>query len=267
MIRPLTKRKQDDGQLYVRPDSVQKWLERLDGLAMPDRTDQLETGITPTGEEIPLEVLVYFARIAWRENDKATFKRIYLALYSRVEALTLSAIPDSRFPDAASAREATLAKFVDLISEDCKGLHDRLDYFEVRFNSGLCGMRISVVRKIHAAAKKSINAMPFLRKNAETGEDEISPEIEEEALRIATQNFSRLDDPAFRSSLFAAIDKLPRELREVLHLRLKGMPIDAADSNTMTISRTLKCTDRTVRNRYARGVLALQELLKEKTDE
>ncbi len=267
MIQPLTKRNLENGQLYTRPASIQHWLEQLDAVAKPARTDQLETGATDRGEEIPPEVLVHFARAAWRDNDQATFKRLFLALCARVEELTLRAIPDSRLRDAADAREATLAKFVDLVSEDCKGLHDRLDYFEMFFNSGLDRMRISVVRKHQAANEKRIDAKPLLQKNPETGEDEIPPKLEEEAARLAAQNFSRLDDPAFRSTFFAAIDKLPPELREVLLLTLKRMPIEVEDPNTMTIVRTLKCTRRTVQNRVARGIMALQALLQEETCE
>lgn len=267
MIRPLTKCAKETGQPYDRPATIQEWLKRLDGLEEATRTAQLVAGVAEAGEEIPPEVLVYFARESWRRDDQATFKEIFLTLCAQVEALNLSAIPDSRFPDAVSAREAALARFVDLVSEDCKGLHDRLDYFEVRFNSGIYSIRVSVVRKFLAAAAKRIAPEPLLRKNPETGETEISAKLEAEAARFAAQNLSRLDDPAFRSTLFAAIDKLPRELRAVLLLSLKGMKIEVADTNTMTISRSLKCTGRTVQNRYNRGVLALREILKGASDE
>lgn len=267
MIRSLTKCNQDDGQVYARPASIQNWLERLDGIPKPTRTDQLEAGVTELDEKIPPEALVYFARAAWREKDLATFKRIFQALCARVESLTLRAIPDSRFPDAAEARQAALDKFVDLVSEDCKGLHDRLDYFEMVFNSGLCRMRITVARKYEAASRKRIDVRPLIGKNPDTGEEEISPKLEAEAARFSAEKLSNLDDPAFRSTLFAAIEKLPREIRDVLLLHLKGMQIEVADPNTMTISRHLKCTGRTVQNRIKRGILALQDLLKEEAGE
>lgn len=265
MIQPLTKCNLDEARPYNRPVVIQNWLERLDGITKPTRTEQLEMGVTELEEVIPPEVLIYFARAAWRENDQGTFKRIFLALCSRVEVLTLRAIPDSRFPDAAAARQTALEKFVDLISEDCKGLHDRLDYFEMFFNSGLCRMRVSVVRKYESYSKKRINAISLISKNPETGEEEIPPKLEAEAARFAAQKLSLLDDPAFRSTLFAAIDKLPRDIRDVLLLYLKGMPIEVADPNTMTISRTLTCTGRTVQNRFKCGVLALRDLLEEES--
>jgi hypothetical protein len=45
------------------------------------------------------------------------------------------------------------------------------------------------------------------------------------------------------------------------------MPIEVADPNTMTISRHLKCTGRTVQNRIKSGILALRDLLKEEDGE
>jgi len=267
MIQPLTKRKMENGQLYTRPAPIQHCLEVLNVVPKPARTEQLEMGVTDFGEEIPPEALVHFARAAWRENDQVTFKRLFLALCAQVEQLTLRAIPDSRLHNAADARESAMAKFVDLVSEDCKGLHDRLDYFEMYFNSGLARMRISVVRKHQAANKKRIETRPLFQKNSETGEEEIPPKLEEEAARLSAKEFSRLDDLAFRSTFFAAIDKLPPELREALLLHLKRMPIEVEDPNTMTIVRTLKCTRRTVQNRITRGILALQALLQEETCE
>jgi len=266
MIRPLTKQSLD-GQLYTRPPAIQDRLERLAQIAPVERTNQLEAGVDGFGQEIPHEALVHFMREAWRASDKAVFKRIYLALCGRVEQINLKRIPDSRFSGAAGARDLVLQKFIDLVSEDCKGLHDRLDYFEARFNSGLYAMRVSIVRKYKTAADKRIDPFPLLKRNADTGEYEIPPKLEEKATRFAAEKMSRLDDPDFRSALFAAIDKLPRDLKDVLVLSLKKMPVESADPTTMTITRKLNCTARTVLNRYKSGALALRELLKEAGDE
>lgn len=96
MIRPLTKCNQDDEQVYARPASIQNWLERLDGIPKPTRTDQLETGVTELDEKIPPEALVYFASAAWREKDLATFKRIFQALYCALHQLAPFSIARKR---------------------------------------------------------------------------------------------------------------------------------------------------------------------------
>lgn len=76
----------------------------------------------------------------------------------------------------------------------------------------------------------------------------------------------KIDDPAFRSVLFAAIDRLPQDQKQVIGLLLKGIPIDTKEKDVMTIARILQCDERTVRNRRDRACKALKVILEEEAE-
>ncbi len=92
---------------------------------------------------------------------------------------------------------------------------------------------------------------------------EISAEVEIAAAEFLGGDSSKLDDPAFRSALNAAIDRLPDDQKRVVGLLLQGFPIDSKEHNVMTIARILKCDERTVRNRRDRACKALKAILEE----
>jgi len=97
-----------------------------------------------------------------------------------------------------------------------------------------------------------------------TDEDDglkISPEVEVAAAEFLSGELSRIDDPAFRLELTAAIDCLPNDQKQVIGLLLQGFAIDSLDKNTMTIARLLQCDERTVRNRRDRACKALKSVL------
>ena len=68
----------------------------------------------------------------------------------------------------------------------------------------------------------------------------------------------------FRFELRQAIDQLPPDERHVIELlHMKEMPIEAKDPETLSVSKLLQCTERTVRNRRDRAYKKLKEILGE----
>jgi RNA polymerase sigma factor (sigma-70 family) len=66
----------------------------------------------------------------------------------------------------------------------------------------------------------------------------------------------------FRFELRKAIDQLPPDQRRVIELlHLEGLPIEAKDPEALSVSKLLKCSDRTVRNRRDQAYAKLKEIL------
>ena len=98
-----------------------------------------------------------------------------------------------------------------------------------------------------------------------TGENndasEVSPDVENKVLADFELGMSTLDDSSFRFRLYAAINDLPDDERDVIGLLLQGMPIEAKDPNVCTISNTLQCAVKTVNNRLNRAYTKLRAIL------
>lgn len=97
----------------------------------------MESGVSADGTEVPMEALLHFARVAWRQNDRGTYEKLFRSLFARVEANIAKTVFNSRLAAANVVREAIMDRFVVLLAEDCDGKNLRLDYFEVNFAHGL----------------------------------------------------------------------------------------------------------------------------------
>lgn len=255
MPEPL-KRKKKDGTQYERPPEIEAFIEKLEIVESSERLRQFETLSKKNSGYVPSEVLVYFLRWAVAEGAKTDFAKIFQILMKRVEQSLCSIIADSRIADARGIREEIMGRFAERIAKDCKGSSSYLDFFEIRFDKAFAAFRISALRQI---GPSNVETSPL-----GTEEDdglEISAEVEAAAADFLTGNPSILDDPAFRFELAAAIDYLPDDQKRVIGLLLQGFQIDSKDKNIMTISRILKCDERTVRNRRDRAFKTLKTIL------
>ncbi len=147
-------------------------------------------------------------------------------------------------------------RFAERIAKDCKGRTSLLDFYEIRFDKAFAAFRTSALRQIGPSV---VDMVPL-----GTYEDdglEISAEVEAAAADFLGGDPEKLDDPAFRLELTAAIDCLPDDQKQVIGLLLQGFQIDSKDKNVMTIARILQCDERTVRNRRDRACKALKAIL------
>ena len=253
MPEPL-KRKREDGTRYERPPEIEAWLEKIEGIEPLERLRQFET----LTKHVPSEALVYYLRRAWAEGAHGEFEKIFRILLKRVEQSLCSVISNSRMAGARGIREEIMSRFAELIAEDCKECDGRLDIYEIRFDMAFARFRISALRQIGPSA---IDTIPL-----GTDEDnglEISDEVEAAAADFLNGDPSKLDDPAFRFKLTAAIDGLPNDQKQVIGLLLQDFQIDSKDKDAMTIARILQCDERTVRNRRDRAYKALKAILQE----
>lgn len=133
-----------------------------------------------------------------------------------------------------------------------------LDFYEIRFDKAFSASRTSALRQIGPTVVDTVSLG--------TDEDdglEISAEVEAAAADFLSSDPEKLDDPAFRLALTAAIDCLPDDQKQVIGLLLQGFQIDSKDKNIMSIARILQCDERTVRNRRDRACKALKAILQE----
>ena len=252
------KKKAKDSSLYKRPPEIEGKLEQLEGVEPAGRIRLFELSSRKHPDYIPSEVLVYFLRRAWAEDKIDEFEKIFNLLMRRVESGLNSTINDGRMERAHEIREEIMGRFAELLAEDCHGQSDRLDFYEIRFELAFVSFRVSALRQIGPTADQTVP----LASN-EFDNSDLAPEVEAAAANFLDGNSSRLDDPAFRSSLMAAIDQLPDDQKQVVGLLLQDFPIDSKDPNTMTIARILGCTERTVRNRRDRAYKSLKAALQE----
>lgn len=240
----------------MRQPAIEAWIGQLEGVTPEQRLERFSTHSRKHAGYVPSEVLVYFLRRAWENGANADFEKIYRVLMMRVAQSLYSAIPDSQMAGAHEIREEILGRFAELIAADCKDRRSALDMYEMRFDLGLKRFRISALRQIGPAADDTVP----LETHGEDGE-ELSAEVEAAAAEMLGGSHSKLDDPSFRLALTAAIDGLPEDQKRVVGLLLQDFPIDSKDKNAMTISRILKCDERTVRNRRDRAFRTLKPIL------
>ena len=257
MPEPL-KSKDKHGMPFTRPPEIEARLARLESVDAAARLQAFAIGSRKSSGYVPSEALTHFLRRAHATGAKDEFKQIFGLLMKRVAQSLFATVSDSRMAGAQGIREEITGRFAELIAKDCNGRSAMLDFFEVRFDLAFARFRKSMLRKI---GPSSVLAEPLFT-DGEEGQD-ISREVEEAAADFLGGDPQKIDDPAFRLELEAAIDALPDDQRRVVGLLRQGFQIDSKDPNIMTIAKMLQCDERTVRNRRDRAYKTLKSVLQE----
>lgn len=257
MPEPL-KSKDKNGAPFMRPPEIEACLTRLESVDAAARLQAFAITSRKSNGYVPSEVLTHFLRRAWAAGARSEFKQIFALLMKRVGQSLCSTISDSRMAGAQGIREEIMGRFAERIAKDCNGRFARLDFFEVRFDLAFARFRKTVLRQIGPA---SVPTVP-LSTDGDEGQD-ISPEVEAAAADFLGGDPQKIDDPAFRFELDAAINALPDDQRRVVGLLRQGFQIDSKDPEIMTIAKILKCDERTVRNRRDRAYKTLRAALQE----
>ncbi|MBP1886535.1 RNA polymerase sigma factor [Sinorhizobium mexicanum] len=212
---------------------------------------------------LPSECLLHFVRKSKRDNSSVPFELMYKALIARIEraAATPGAYHYVGEKQAVSSRaekiiEAVVFAFEVKLIEDRNGYLAALDYFEVNFAAAIKALRLTARAKADLEEKRN---QPLSYDDDET----ISPEVEKAAGSYDPFKSEKIDDPAYRSALGVAINKLPAEEREVILLSLKGYNDASSDPEVITISGLLGCNDQTVRNRRKRAIGKLRKAMED----
>ncbi|OUM03312.1 RNA polymerase sigma factor [Variovorax sp. JS1663] len=255
MPEPL-KSKDKNGAPFTRPREIEACLVRLESLDAATRLQAFAITSRKSDGYVPSEAMTYFLRRAWAAGAQSEFKQIFELLMKRVGQSLCSTISDARMAGAQGIREEVMGRFAERIAKDCNGRFAMLDFFEVRFDLAFSRFRKTVLRQIGPAAVVTVP----LSTDGDEGQD-ISPEVEAAAADFLGGDPKKIDDPAFRLELDAAIDALPDDQRRVVGLLRQGFQTHSEDPNMMTISKMLKCDERTVRNRKVRAYKTLRAAL------
>lgn len=257
MPEPL-KSKDRHGAPFTRPPEIEACLASLESVDAAARLLAFAVASRKSSGYVPSEALTYFLRRAHATGATDEFKQIFELLMKRVGQSLLATISDARMAGAQDIREELMGRFAERIAKDCNGRFAMLDFFEVRFDLAFARFRKSVLRQI---GPSSVLTEP-LSTDGEEAQD-ISREVEEAAVDFLGGDPQKIDDPAFRLELEAAIDALPDDQRRVVGLLRQGFRIDSKDPNIMTIAKMLQCDERTVRNRRDRAYKTLRSALQE----
>ena len=257
MPKPL-RSKDKNGEPFARPPEIDACLQRLESVDAKTRLRAFAISSRKSDGYVPSEALTYFLRRAHATGENDEFKQLFGLLMKRVGQSLHASIPDSRMAGARDIREEAMSRFAERIAKDCSGRFAMLDFFEVRFDLAIARFRKSVLRQI---GPTSVLTVPL--STDDDGGQDISPEVEAAAADFLGGDPQKIDDPAFRLELDAAIDALPDDQRRVVGLLRQGFQIDSKGPNIMTIAKMLQCDERTVRNRRDRAYKTLRSVLQE----
>lgn len=262
MIEPL-RMKYPNGVLYRRRDEIETLLDHFEQLPRYDLIELMKI-TTPTHPDfVPAECILHFVRKSKLDNSDRQFEIMYRALIARVaKAATVQGAnhyvgeKQAVTSRASSIVDEVVFKFETKLIQDRNGYLDGLDYFEVNFASAMKLLRSTARRKVDREAER-VQPLSY------NDEEAISPAVEKAAGSFNPFDQEKIDDPAYRSAVGAAINRLPTEERNVILLTLKGYQDASIDPDTITISRLLGCNDQTVRNRRKRAIAKLRKDLED----
>lgn len=256
MISPLKKLKKS-GELYQRQPEIETKLLELNSLTLQDRLARCQIADSNDPRYIPSECILHFVRAARENPDGKYYEGLYKGLIARV----LKQLPkrtersDKEALFDALIREKALGTFCELLADDILDYSERLDFYEVRFMRAVKTLKIDAYRKV---------------KGDDEGKESIESEEENGALRReveeAIQSYNPFEPQIlsitdYQFELDSAIEKLPDLQKRILQLLKLGIPIDSIDPNVVTISKTMKRSEKTIRTHRDKAFATLRRRL------
>lgn len=219
-IPPLRKHTVDDA-LYERRPATMRLLNGL--LRLPEREALERAKISRRSDPgwLPGECLVFMMRRAARLGSKQNYQRWCILVLTRIR----QQMPHGRVTANQTPLELALAeygpnRFAMLLQADLDGYNDKLDGFEVVFDSVVANLRKDALR---TQLPKRTDAEPRPT-HVEYGSD---PRIDLEVERAISGDDlfgdARSNDEGFRSEVWAAIDALPTEQNRILTMMRNGV--------------------------------------------
>ncbi len=254
MITPLRKRTLE-GTPYKRDAQVEALLAKLELLPRAELVARCQITDRSDPGYVPGECLMYFVRVTRQDNSVQHFERLYKVLVSRV----MRSLPNPETRDGevirvsqtkSRIREVAFDRFTEALAADREAYSEKLDYFEVRFDGAVANLR----RDAQDTAWREANRTTTIETDPDTNEP--SPEVEEAAGNFNL--FENLEENDYRSRLDEAIETLPQEQIRIIQMLRQGFPIDSKDPDAVTIAKTLKKSEKTIRLHRDRAFKALR---------
>lgn len=254
-MRPLRKIKLD-GTLYTRRPGVETEIQGLTEVS----TSELERRVAIYSRASPgfvsPEALVHFVRNAGASPHR---EKLTECLIRRVFLLA----PRSESPDGETVsltntniRDDVVDHFIDLLLSDRLEYDDRLDYYEVNFNSAIARDRKDASDR-HWKRDRQTEELC-------TDEDDMSDVLEAAIDGYDPYDPDVLDKKNYRLWLDAAIDSLPALQRRIVEMWRQEIPIDSQDPSAVTISKALGKSEKTIRTHRDKAFATLRLRLESK---
>lgn len=260
---PLQKIRKD-GTLYTRLPKTEKLLQEFSKFSTEQIVELARNKNRKSPDYVPSEVLVHRLRMTISHKSDVEFGLIYSLLEDRIrrvcprkEVSTASGAGEVGI--LADLQENVLERFLMLILPERKSYQDKLDIFEVVFDRAVAKLRADAGRQVYGKAGP-LTALEY----DETGD--IPTEIEESLDLYHPQNMTPEEEITYRFQIRGAIDSLPENERRIIDMQLAGIPDQSNDPDTTSISQSLGCTDKTVRNRRKRAIAHLRQNLEIESD-
>jgi hypothetical protein len=251
---PLRKRKLD-GSLYHRPAEVEAQLKTLEKLSRDDLLTRSRIRDHSHQDYVRTECVVHFIRASHRDNSEARFSSLYRVLLERAaRRLPRSQNAVHISSSQAEINDLVMDTFNVLLSSDRNEYSEKLDYFEIRFDGAMARLRIDAQRKIWPRQNRNTQI-----ENVEAGE--LRPEVEQAIGDYNPFEDIKIEDRDYRSRLDGAIDTLPPLQQRIVQMLRKGIPIDSQDTYAVTVSKTLRKVEKTIRSNRDKAYAALKHIL------
>lgn len=254
MVAPLRKRDLND-KLYTRFPETEALLAEFEALARADVVSRCEIISAKNPLFIPTECVLYFVRAGRQAPTDAFYERLYKVLIGRLLRQLPKYVPGAQSESLfnASVRENALGTFSEWLTRDYLEYCDRLDYFEIRFASGVASLKKDAYRQVGR-----INARQVAIASDEDEGSELLPEVERAIGSYNPFAPQILEVADYRYALLETIEDLPDIQRRILHMMMQGIPIDSIDPKVQTISKALGKVEKTIRNQRDRAFATLQ---------
>lgn len=255
MVRPLRKTKLD-GTPYCRRDDVEAEIHEIAAVSVTELEHRAALWPSTASGFVSPEALVYFVR---NLPDGAHRDKLVEQLLGRVVRRIPRATNTGGHTESLTRmniREDVVDRFLDLLLSDGDDYDDRLDYYEVNFNSAIAKARQDA----------SNRHWKHENRNDELGSDDVGVSERVEAVVGDYDPFDadELDKKNYRLFLDDAIDSLPEFQRRIVEMWRQEIPIESKDPSVVTISKVLGKTEKTIRTHRDKAFASLRLRLERK---
>ena len=257
MSRSLRKLKLD-GTPYFRRDVVESEIQDLAAVSASELERRAGLWSSKEFGFISPEALLYLVRNATPGAYREKLTEKLLGRVVRRVRPTTNSGDDTVSLTGMNIREEVVDHFVDLLLSDRCEYDERLDYYEVNFNSAIAADRLDANVRHWKHENRSAEL--------ETEDGEITAQVESAVGSYDPFESDEFDKKYYRLLLDDAIDRLPELQRRIVVMWRQDIPIESNDPSIMSISKALGKSEKTIRTHRDKAFASLKRCLERKGD-